>query len=153
MALKPGGLGIRHRDTGSVLILTLILVVVLALLVVAIARYATTGLTTSEVTTGRTESNAAASAGLTWSIDEFAAKRLLPSTACAAADTVLPVPPSLAPYGSVTVTCSPRDDIENYPGVSLRSTATASGQTRTIRVLLQVPNSQFTAQVRTWDAD
>lgn len=140
-------------DDGVVLILALILTVILAVLVIAIASYATTGLATSEVTTGRTESNASASAGMTWAIEEFAAKRFLPDTHCAVDGADLQVPAGVAPYGTVEVTCSPRDDADNYPAVSIESTATVADQTRIVTVLLQVPNDQFSAQVRTWDAD
>ena len=51
----------RH-DRGSVLVLTLVLTVIMAIVVVAIARYAATGLRSSEVTTERTASNTIASA-------------------------------------------------------------------------------------------
>jgi len=142
-----------HRDRGSILVLTLVLTVILAVVVLAIARYVTTGLQASEVTTERTETNAAASAALTWVIEEFSAKRLQPAADCSAYDTVLAVPAGVAPTGTTTVTCSPLDEIGNHPAVELLATTTIGGVTRTIEVMLQVPLTDYNAQVRSWDAN
>ena len=62
------------RDEGAILVLTLLLTVVLAVIVLALATYAATTLRSSDVTNGRTESNAAASAGLDWTIEQLAEK-------------------------------------------------------------------------------
>lgn len=144
---------LHRRDRGVVLTLTLILVVVLALVVVAIADFAVTGLRTSEVSTRRTESNMDASAAITWVIEEFSAKRLVPSVDCTAPDTSIAVPPGVAPGATVAVTCNPSDEADNYPAVDLVAVASSPEATRRIEVLLQVPRTDFNAQVRTWDVD
>jgi Tfp pilus assembly protein PilX len=139
------------RDRGSILVLAMVLTLVLAFVTIAIARYATVGLATSQTTSHRTRSNAAASAALQWAIDEFAAKRLYPGVDCTTADTTIAVPAAALPYGSVTLTCGPSDEVGNHPTVDLTAIATVDGVTRTIDVLLQVPRDTYNAQIRSWE--
>ncbi len=148
----------RHQeDGGSILILTLLLTVVLAVIVLALATYAAAGLATSRVTTQRTESNAVATDGLTWAIEEFAKKTLVPENDahCAATPVALSPPSGLLDAGStVALTCTRQADIDDHPTVLLTADATlASGTNRTIEVVLQVPAAQRTTQVHSWVAD
>lgn len=144
--------GDAARDDGTILVLTLLLTVVLAAIVMMLATYATTGLTTSRITTDRTESNAAATAGLTWAIEEFAKKQIVPEDPadCDSAPVTLPIPAGLADGVQVTCTTEAMSAGSN-PQVRLEATApTARGGTRTIEVLLEVPAQQYTTQVNSW---
>lgn len=146
----------RHRDgdEGTILILTLLLTVVLAAIVLALATYAATGLSTSRVTTERTVSNAAATDGLTWAIEEFAKKQLVPENDahCDSTPVALSVPAGMVESAaSLSLTCERQADIDNHPTVRLSAVATtAAGTDRTIDVVLQVPAAQHTTQVHSW---
>ena len=137
-------------DRGSVLIMTLILTVVFAGIAVTLAMYATTGLRTSKVTTGRTEGNAAATAGLYWVIEELTHKQVLP---CDGLDPPIPaVPAAIAPNGAtVTVTCSSVGTHGGHPAVLLAATGTtADGHTSMVEAYVQVPNDTYTSRVYRW---
>ena len=146
-----------HDDEGTVLILTLLLTVVLAAIVLSLATYAAAGLATSRVTTHRTESNAVATDGLTWAIEEFSKKTLVPENDahCNSAPVTLSPPAGLLDGSStVSLTCTRQADIDNHPTVLLAADATlASGTNRTIEIVLQVPAGQRTTQVHSWVAD
>jgi hypothetical protein len=136
------------------MVLTLVLAVIMAIIAVAIARYAVTGLRTSEVTTERTVSNTIASAGAYWAIEQFTTKSLQPHLDCWRADTPLAVPTSVGAPGSVTVSCTPQPETDNHRTVLLEAVGvTPDGTSRSIGVLLQVPLAEYTTQVRAWMAD
>jgi hypothetical protein len=141
---------VYDTDRGSILILTLLLTIVLAAIVLALATYATTGLATSKVTTERTASNALATDGMTWMIEDFAKKNVDPTTCAGSPFT----PPSgLIAGGAVTITCTTQPDIDGHPTVLLVADATTSaGTRRRIDVVLQVPTAQRTTQVHSWIA-
>lgn len=139
-----------ERDRGAVLILTLLLTIVLAAVVLALATYATAGLAASKVTTGRNESNAAASSGIQWYLEELAKKTISDDcTVEATGDT--PVVP--AAIGDVSVACTVESPIDDHPAVRLVATATVGEATRVIDVVVQVPVSAYTVQVHSWSAE
>lgn len=154
----------HHRDSGSILILTLILTVVLAVVTIALATYATTGLATSEITTNRTESSAVASAGMSWYLEELQAKRVgaRPEQPTECDDGSSPTPPPVAPPtqvlpgigATVQITCELITEIGFHPTVRLTAVGlTAEGMQRSIVAIVQVPRSQNTLQIYSWDAD
>lgn len=151
--VDSGGAGTGRSDDGSVLILTLLLTVVLAAVVLALGTYAATGLTTSRVTTERTESNAAASSGLSYVIEELAKKQIAPESDC---DGVIPVPAGVVSStgATVTIVCATQAEIDNHPTLLLTSTGiTADGTERVIEAVVQVPRTQYSVQVHSWSAD
>lgn len=152
------------NDNGTILVLTLILTVILAIVVIALATYATTGLATSQVTTNRTESNSVTSAGMSWYLEELQAKRAMArpedSSFCDNGTPPTPppiiAPPSVLPNigASVAISCELIDEIGNHPTVRLTAVGlTAEGTQRSIEVIAQVPRSQYTIQIYSWDAD
>ncbi len=144
----------RRDDAGSILILTMIFTIVLALIVIAMAAFATTGLKTSNVTTERTESNAATSSALVWVIDALAEKSVRPDLDCSELGPDIAAPVNLLAAASATVTCTTQPDIDFHPTVLLTASGTtADGTQRQIEVVVQVPRADYTVQVRSWTVD
>lgn len=147
--------GSRRRDDGSVLVLTLVLVMVMAVIVMALARYVTVGLKTSDVASERTETNADASNVMNWAIEEFAKKQLQPDDDCGAAPDYLPitVPGGLASNGSTTtLECAQTNPITGEPVVHL--VAASNGmQTRVVEATIEVPRYSHGARVSDWRVD
>lgn len=109
------------RDRGAVLVLALVLTVVLSLVVVGLATYVSTGLRTSEVSTERTETTAAATAGLYFVVER------LSTTDPIACDASFGVPASATPGDiGVTVACEKVSTTES-PAVYRLSSSTSNG--------------------------
>jgi len=145
------------RDRGSVLVITLVLVVVMASIALALARYAATGLRTSDVTDDRTAGTAVTTAGIYWVLDEFARKRLgecTDSNPDPDIDYSVPnAPPSaVVPSGAtVTLSCSDLGPVGGHPAYRIVADTTMStGYTTTVTVDVQVPNDLYIVQVANW---
>jgi Tfp pilus assembly protein PilX len=90
-----------QRDRGAVLVLALVLTVVLSIIVLGLATYVSTGLRTSKVSTDRTETTAAATAGI-----YFVVERLSTSSPFAC-DAAFAVPTAAVPGDiGVAIVCS-----------------------------------------------
>jgi hypothetical protein len=151
------GPGDASRDRGSVLVITLVLVVVMAAIALGLARYAATGLRSSSVTNERTAGTAATSAGIYWVLDEFAKKRLgecTDSNPDPDVDYSVPsAPPSaVVPSGAtVALSCSDLGLLGGHPAFRIVADTTLStGYTTTVTVDVQVPNDLYIVQVANW---
>lgn len=146
-ARAPGADGEPQRDEGAILVLTLLLTVVLSVVVLALATYSTVGLATSRVTTDRSRGNAAASAALTWVIEELAAKRL---TVDECDGGTITFPSGLIDDGTATtVTCSPGAEVNDSPTVALAGRAVGGVETRIVAEI-QLPGDRYEAPVLSW---
>jgi hypothetical protein len=133
----------------------LILVVVMSAIVVALASYVTVGLRTSDVASGRTESNADSANVMNWAIEQFAKKQLRPDDSCGDAPTYLtiPVPIGLLLNGSTTtLVCAQTNPIAGEPIVHLVATSTGV-QTRVVEATIEVPRYTHGARVADWRVD
>ncbi|MDW3215415.1 MAG: hypothetical protein R8G01_15545 [Ilumatobacteraceae bacterium] len=148
---------VKHRDGGTILVLTLVFTVILAVVVIAIANFATTGLKTSSVATQRTDTNADASATMSWAIEQFSKKQLLPDADCGDAPASQPivVPTALLPNGyTATLTCSQTTPIATEPMVHLVARVTPSGGApRTVEATVEVPKYTHGARIADWRVD
>lgn len=147
----------RDHDRGSVLPLTLVLVVVMALVVVALARYAATGLAASPAASKRVETNADASGVVNWAIEQFAKKQLRPNDHCGDAPTkkAITVPPDLVPSGyQINLNCEQTNPITGEPVVHLIATLSGTNvATRTVEATVEVPSYYHGARVSDWRVD
>lgn len=141
-----------QRDRGSTLVLTLLLTVVLASVVGAIAAYAATTLRSSRLASERAEGNAAASAGITWALEEFASRRLGPAD-CAGHDGPIHAPTNLLPDGtSILVACT-LHEVEGVPTIRMSAwTERYDAGARQVDVDVQLPVGDQVPQVVGWVA-
>lgn len=148
---------VNTRDRGAILVLTLVFTVILAAVVIAIANFATTGLKTSSVATLRTDTNADASATVSWAIEQFAKKQLQPDADCGDAPVSLPItiPSGLLPNGyTATLTCAQTTPIATEPVVHLVASVTpSSGITRIVEATVEVPQFTHGARIADWRVD
>jgi hypothetical protein len=138
-----------------VLVLTLILVTVMAVVVIALAQYVTVALTTSDVASERTETNADAASAMNWAIEQFAKKQLRPDDSCGAAPSYLSiaVPSGLASNGTaVTLECRQTNPITGEPVVHLVAMSTGV-QERMIQATIEVPRYSHGARISDWRVD
>lgn len=141
----------RHavRDRGAVLALVLVLVVVMGAIVLGLATYATTALTSSAITTDRTDARNAASAVVTWQIEELTHKRAAPCTT----NSEVTVPTGLVAGAVATLRCVPDADVDGHPTALLVASATMpSGLSVAVSALVQVPESAYVVNVLRWTA-
>lgn len=129
----------EHRDSGSVLILTLVLTVILSVVVIAIAGFVTVGLRTSETTDHRNETNADGAAAITWAMEAFRDGSTLTLANCGAAPgVVIGVPGSVNVNGSsTTLRCETTTAAGQFPIVYLRATASNGSTNRTVQAVAQ----------------
>lgn len=143
-------------DRGSVLVITLVLSVILAVLVLALANFVTVGLRTSDVASERTESNADASAVMSWAVEQFAKKQLTPGGDCGEAPTYVTiptVPASLSVNGSTTtLECAQTNPITGESAVHLIARSTGV-QARVVEATVLVPLYSHGARVADWRVD
>ena len=145
------------RDRGAVLVLTLILTVVMSVIVLAVASYATVGLTTSAVASERTETNADSSNVMSWAIEQFAKKQFRPEDPADCADapayaSIVP-PPGLATNGSTTtLQCARTNPMNGEPVVHLIARSTGT-QTRVVEATVEVPQYTHGARISDWRVD
>lgn len=145
-----------RRDSGAVLVLTLILVVIMSVIVLALLQYVTVALRTADVATARTDSNADSANVMQWAIEEFGKKQLTPDDDCGAAPTYIPVPypTDLASNGSsTTLQCAQTNPINgDEPVIHLIATSTGR-QARVIETTLEIPRYSHGARVADWRVD
>lgn len=149
----------KEHDRGSVLIITLVLVVILSVVVLAIASYSTTAVKTSPVASRRTDTNADASAALQWAIERFSSKHIRPNE-CDPGPVPLPLDitdgtwSNVVSNGSaVTISCEQTQDLSEE-AVHLVAVATdASGVRRTVEALIEVPVYEHGARIADWRVD
>jgi hypothetical protein len=130
---------------GSVLIGTLFATVLLGLVSVLLADYVTDGMRSAEVTARRAESEAAATAGVQWFLEELAAKRITAGCVLAGSGAVPSVPRAV---GDVEVECAVEPTVDGPPAVELVATGHADGIRRIVHVVVEVPPDEFTVRVR-----
>lgn len=146
----------RHRrDDGGILILTLILVVIMSVIVVGLLQFVTVGLTTSDVASERTETNADSSNVMHWAIEQFAKKQYTPDGDCGPAPTYLSiaVPPEIVSNGSATtLECAQTNPINGEPVVHLIARSTGD-QLRVVEATVETPQYSHGARVADWRVD
>jgi hypothetical protein len=128
----------NRRDTGAVLVLTLILTVVLGAVVIALAGFATVGLRTSHITDSRSETNADGAAAITWAMEAFRDTSLSLTDCGQGSASALIVPSAIAVNGStITLTCEVTAPDGAFPVVHLRATAQNDGSQRNVEAVAQ----------------
>lgn len=143
-----------RSDFGSVLVITLMLTVILAVVVLALARYVTTGLRTSDTATVRTDTNFDASNVMNWAIEEFSKKNLRPED-CGEAPAYVELngfSSDLTTNGSTTKLECAQTLPSAEPVVHLIATS-VSDQTRVVEATLTVPRYAPGARVSDWRVD
>src|SRR5215210_7201201 len=106
-----------ERDVGAILVLALVLTVIMSIIVIGLATYTGTGLRTSKVSTERTNTTAAAAAGMYFAVETFSVAQ---DVTCPASTAI---PSSLiAGDISVTVVCSKLTTTESPAKYELRTT-------------------------------
>jgi Tfp pilus assembly protein PilX len=126
-----------ERDRGAILVVTLVLCMVLGITVVALARFATTGLKTSAVTDHRNEQVTALDAGLRVGLEIIETN----ATACL---TPYLVPQSINGV-NVTVRCEQISPLLSTTWMTYRITSTISGSARTGVAIVQASTSSGAA--------
>ncbi len=145
----------RRCDQGSILVLTLVLVVVMSVIVIAMSQYVTVGNRTSGVASERTNTNADSANVMQWAIEQFAKKQLAPDVDCGAAPVHVPIDVSsnLQLNGSTTtLTCAQTNPINGEPVVHLIARSTGD-QTRVVEATVEIPQYSHGARVADWRVD